>query len=159
LIPPEERIPLGPISQRKPKAVRIKIEFSDDSGTKYSFNVEGNSKENINKIIDLAQSISSKQPEVPVEDHPAMDTNFAKLYDLLEARFRFGSFTSSDVLEAYQDDFQVPTSLSVISTYLSRMANRGLLTRSRNGAGWIYKLAKLHPPTDEPEVLRNDIPP
>ena len=123
----------------RPKAVKVKIEFTDDSGTKYSFNVEGSSKENITKLIDFAQTISTKSQ---VQDEVSIDTNFAKLYGLLESRFQFGLFTSNDVLRAYQQDFQVPTSLSIISTYLSRLAHRGLLTRTRHGSGWVYKLAR-----------------
>jgi len=142
MIPPEERLPLGPAFQQKTNQVKVKIEFTDNSGTKYSFNVEGGSKENIDKIMELAQSISSKQSESIISNEPPIDTNFAKLYNLLEQKFPFGSFSSSDVLEAYQDEFQTPTSLSIISTYLSRMASRGLLSRTRNGAGWIYKLVK-----------------
>lgn len=120
------------------KPVKIKIEFSDESGTKYSFNIEGTSKDNINKLIDFAQSVAKPSQEESI----AIDTNFAKLYGLLESRFRFGSFTSTDVLAAYQEDFRIQTSLSVISTYLSRMNSRGLLTRQRHGSGWIYKLAR-----------------
>ena len=126
----------------RPKPVKVKIEFTDDSGTKYSFNVEGSAKENITKLIDFAQSISGKSQ---IQDQTPIDTNFAKLYGLLESRFQFGLFTSNDVLRAYQQDFQVPTSLSIISTYLSRLTNRGLLTRTRHGSGWVYKLAR----TDE----------
>ena len=122
------------------KPVKIKIEFSDDSGTKYSFNIEGSSKDNVNKLIDFAQTISAKQ--TPMVDHESIDTNFAKLYGLLESRFRFGLFTSSDVLQAYQQDFQTPTSHSIISTYLSRLTQRGLLTRAHHGSGWIYRLAR-----------------
>ncbi|MHB2036415.1 MAG: hypothetical protein ACYCPW_06690 [Nitrososphaerales archaeon] len=122
------------------KSVKIKIEFRDDSGTKYSFNIEGSSKDNINKLIDFAQTISTKQTSLP--DHETVDTNFAKLYGLLESRFRFGFFTSNDVLQAYQQDFQTPTTQSVVSTYLSRLTHRGFLTRTRHGSGWIYKLTR-----------------
>jgi hypothetical protein len=139
MIPPEE-IPLNtPIQASKP--VKVKIEFADDSGTKYSFNIEGNSKENISKLLDFANSISTKQSaERPQEP---MDTNFARVYTLIQDRFRLGSFTSSDVLEAYREEFKTSTSLSTVSTYLSRLSSRGLLTRSRHGPGWIYKLPKI----------------
>ncbi len=118
------------------KPIKVKIEFNDDVGTKYSFNVEGTSKDNIAKLIDFAQSLSTNIEE------PRPDTNFSKLYGLLESRFRFGSFTSNDVLQAYQLDFNTTTTLSIISTYLSRLSQRGLLTRQRRGSGWSYKLAR-----------------
>jgi hypothetical protein len=123
----------------RPTSVKIKIEFTDDSGAKYSFHVEGPGKENITKLIDLAQSISAKGH---TQDQTIVDTNIAKLYGLLESRFQFGLFTSNDVLRAYQQDFQTSTTLSVISTYLSRLAHRGLLTRAHHGSSWVYKLAR-----------------
>jgi hypothetical protein len=138
------------------KHVKIKIEFSDDSGTKYAFNIQGTSKENIAKLLDFAQSVSSHNKQGS-QDGP-VDTNFAKLYNLLESKFRFGSFTSSDVLEAYQADFAVPTTLSIISTYLSRLARRGLLLRSKHGSGWIYKLPKKQDHVKAPIPGQNEEP-
>ena len=128
--------PVAPIR----KALRIKIEFSDNTGTKYSFNVEGTSNENITKLIDFAQSVSAETKSVPAQP---LDTNFTKLFELIKTNFRFGSFTSGDIKDAYEHDFQIPISLSVVSTYLTRMARRNLLLRSRNGSGWTYKLNKL----------------
>jgi hypothetical protein len=156
MIPPEE-IPFPNPLKAPQRPVKIKIEFADDSGTKYSFNIEGNSKENIGKLIDFANSVSTKDPQNVEQEQEPMDTNFARVYTLIQDRFRFGSFTSGDILEAYQEEFKSATSLSVVSTYLSRLANRGLLTRSRHGSGWIYKLPKVQQP-NVPEVS-NGIPP
>jgi hypothetical protein len=157
MIPPEEMPFANPIKQAA-KPVKVKIEFADETGAKYSINIEGSSKENIAKLIDFANSVSAKQPQ-QAADQPQepMDTNFGKVFTLIQDRFRFGSFTSSDVLEAYQDEFKLPSSLSIISTYLARLAARSLLTRSRHGAGWIYKLPR---PQQQPaQEIPNGISP
>jgi hypothetical protein len=147
MIPPEE-MPFVALSKQATKAIKVKIEFSDDAGTKYSFNIEGTSKENISKLIDFAQAVSTKQqPSRELPEEP-MDTNFARVYTLIQDRFRFGSFTSSDVLGAYTEEFKTTTSLSIVSTYLSRLATRNLLTRSRHGTGWMYRLPKAEPPAN-----------
>jgi hypothetical protein len=143
LIPPEE-LPLSVAYRAPPKAVKVKIEFTDNAGAKYSFNIEGNSKENISKLLDFANSISTKETEGPENQEP-IDTNFGRVYTLIQDRFRLGSFTSTDILEAYREEFHATTSLSVVSTYLSRLARRGLLKRSRHGSGWMYTLPKLQP--------------
>jgi hypothetical protein len=125
----------------KKKAAKVKIEFTDSSGAKYSFAIEGHpSKENLSKVMDFVETVSG-DPGTPEQQAP-IDTNFARVYGLIETKFKFGSFNSSDVVRAYEYEFELPTTLSTISTYLSRLAERGLLTRSRSGAGWIYKLAK-----------------
>lgn len=126
--------------------VKIKIEFSDDTGTKYSFNIEGNSKDNISKLIDFAQAVSSSDGNH--ESPEPIDTNIAKIYDLIRTNFKFGSFTSGDIKDAYEHDFQIPIGLSVVSTYLSRLAHRRFLLRSRNGSGWIYKLPRTQQNND-----------
>ncbi|MDG7002260.1 MAG: hypothetical protein JRN15_24450 [Nitrososphaerota archaeon] len=127
------------------KPVKIRFEFNDESGAKYALNIEGMSKDNISKVMDFVQTMSSNT----TPNHEQIDTNFSKLYDLITKNFRFGSFTSTDVLEAYQDNSPTPTSLSVISTYLTRLAKRGLLVRVRHGSGWIYKLPRIEQPLSQ----------
>ncbi len=125
----------------KKKTSKVKIDFTDSTGAKYSFTIEGHpSKENLSKVMDFVETVSG-DTGIPQEQAP-IDTNFARVYGLIETKFKFGSFNSSDVLEAYEYEFELPTTLSTISTYLSRLAERSLLTRSKNGAGWIYKLAR-----------------
>jgi hypothetical protein len=157
MIPPEE-LPLSVAYKAPQKAVKVKIEFTDNSGTKYSFNIEGNSKENIAKLIDFANSVSPKETDAPENQEP-IDTNFARVYTLIQDRFRLGSFTSSDILEAYQEEFHAATTLSVVSTYLSRLTQRGLLKRSRHGSGWMYTLPKLQQPQHNQTITTNDIVP
>jgi hypothetical protein len=129
----------------KKKNARVKIEFTDSNGAKYSFAIEGRpSKENMSKVIDFVEAMSGV--EAQPEQQAPIDTNFSRVYGLIETKFKFSSFNSSDVLDAYVYEFDLPTTLSTISTYLSRLAERGLLNRSRNGAGWIYRLVKQEQP-------------
>ena len=98
-------------------------------------------------MVDFANQLSCTQdtnPQSTQPDYSNIDTNFSRVYGLLETKFKFGSFTSSDVLEAYEQEFDAQTTLSTISTYLSRLTDRGLLNRVRNGSGWIYKLSQTH---------------
>jgi hypothetical protein len=132
--------------------------------------VEGPSKENMMKVMDLVDSISSKEKaslSQNYNDTTVIDTNFNKVFGLVQNKFRLGSFTSKDILEAYEEHFKLPTTLSTISTYLSRLASRGLLMRSRNGSGWVYRLPRIsqstqlnearvkntHPIESEPTLL------
>lgn len=131
-----------------PKAPKIKIEFNDTAGAKYSFAVEGGmSKDNMTRLMEFVQSLSSgpdnAAPQVQQPDYSNIDTNFSRVYGLLQSKFKFGSFTSADVMDAYAEHYGVETTLSTISTYLSRLAERGLVSRTRNGSGWLYKLARI----------------
>ena len=151
-------IPLGP--KHQPKTPKFKIEFNDNSGAKYSFSIEGAlSKESMVKMADFVNELSSTQDTIhenPRSDYSNIDTNFSRVYGLLQTKFRFGSFASSDVLEAYEQEFDTQTTLSTISTYLSRLTDRGLLTRFRNGSGWSYKLIKLVPQEPQEQTLNSN---
>jgi hypothetical protein len=144
-------IPPG-VDPPSPKQVRVKVEFTDCAGAKYTLSIEGNSREGLNKIMDLVDSLtphhSTQTSSTPQPDQ--IDTNFSRVYTLLQKNFTFGSFTSKDVLDAWQAQTDHPTSLSVISTYLTRLARRKLLTRTRQGSAWIYKVpTSPHPRTSE----------
>lgn len=146
-------IPLDTTLYPERKVVRIKIDFTDQSGARYALNIQGISKDNITKVMDFVQSIS---PTNNTAESPNItNTNFAKVYELITHTFRFGSFTSTDVFEACRDELQLSTNLSVISIYLTRLTNRGFLTRTRHGSGWIYKLPRLEQ-TDQTSLLTNE---
>lgn len=143
-----------PIGSLNKGSTKIRLEFTDTSGAKYSINIDQPSKDNLGKLLDFVGSISTSTNNEATHDAP-IDTNFARVYELIETRFKFGSFHSNDVLEAYEHEFHFPSSLSIISTYLARLANRGLLTRSRSGLGWTYKLVKNEEPiSEEPHELQ-----
>ncbi|MHB1907556.1 MAG: hypothetical protein ACYCQJ_01645 [Nitrososphaerales archaeon] len=130
------------LNSRNPK---FKIEFTNNNGAKYSFAVQG-SKEDIRKLMDLVETLSEKSIGNDTiqnqESTTLIDTNFNRVYELIESKFQFSAFGSADVLRAYESEFGIHTTLSTISTYLARLADRGFLNRSRSGAGWIYRLPR-----------------
>jgi len=122
---------------------RIKIEFDDGDGGKYSVLMEGNiSREklsNIMNMVDLMEKNEERQ-----QPTFSLETRFGRLHDLIEKKFAFGSFTSTDVLEAYEDEYNTPVKLATISTYLQRLTERGLLTRRRTDVGWSYHKCQMN---------------
>ena len=50
-------------------------------------------------------------------------------------------FASKDVQSVYEQELKEPVSLSTVSTYLSRMASKGLLLRTGTGNNLKYKAA------------------
>ena len=46
-------------------------------------------------------------------------------------------------IEKYEDEFNEPIKLSVISTYLSRSSSKGRVDRTRNGREWTYQTIKI----------------
>jgi hypothetical protein len=127
---------------------RFKIELEDAEGSKYNLSLEGNiSKEKIMKIVEFMDLINI-EPNENNEKETYRNNNSTpasvgdKIWSLVEGKFPYGGFTSTDILELYEDQYNEPIKLSIISTYLSRYTERGRLVRTRQGKEWIYKIAR-----------------
>jgi hypothetical protein len=119
---------------------RIKIDLEDTDGAKYNFSVEGNvTREKMLKIFELMDLINIEEPE----NGPILDSVGSKIWNIVDKYFPMGKFTSSEVLEKYEDDYEKPIKLSIISTYLSRFATKGKVERTRQGREWIYQIVKI----------------
>ena len=118
------------------RSKKVKIQIEDNDGSRYSITLEGNvSKDKVMKIVELMQLIDNEQEEKEINLHSTGD----KIWHLIEEYYPFNDFTSSKLLEMYEDTYNESIKLSVISTYLSRFSKRGMLTRIRGKNEWIYK--------------------
>ena len=72
-----------------------------------------------------------------------MDSVGSKIWHVVDKFFPMGKFTSTNILEKYEDEFNEPVKLSVISTYLSRFSSKGRIDRVRTGREWTYQTIKI----------------
>jgi hypothetical protein len=118
---------------------RVKIELEDEDGTKYTLALEGKvSRDKLMKAVDMLEIM-----DVPFEPNhqkpPNEGTFFGKVMILLETVFSTGDFSSSDVAKEFEERFNQPVRLSMISTYLSRLAEKQYIKRERFGNSWVYR--------------------
>lgn len=129
-----------------PGKKRFKIELEDAEGSKYNLSLEGNvSKEKVMKIMafmDLLNIESGGNGEAETRSTKTPASVGDRIWSLVEGKFPYGGFTSTDILELYEDQYNEPIKLSIISTYLSRYSDRGRLARTRQGKEWVYKIAR-----------------
>ncbi len=119
---------------------RIRIDLEDSEGAKYNFSLEGNvTREKMLKIFELMDLMNIEEQE----DTTQLDSIGAKIWNIVDKHYPIGKFTSSMVLEKYEDEYGEPIKLSVISTYLSRFATKGRVARERQGKEWAYQVIKL----------------
>lgn len=129
---------------------KIKIELEDADGGKYNLSLEGNmSKEKIMKVFELIEVLDIKGQNNNTDNNnmkSQLNKNLAsvgsKIWGIVENKFPYTTFTSSDIQEIYEDEFNEPILLSIISTYLSRYCERGKVDRNKKGKEWIYKIAR-----------------
>jgi len=121
------------------KQKRIRIDVHDKDGAKYDFKIEGNiTKEKALKIFELMDLINIEE-----EQTPNLDSIGGKIWNIIENSFLVGKFTSSEILEKYEDEYNEPIKLSVISTYLARFSSRNKIERTRTGREWSYQIIRI----------------
>ncbi len=119
---------------------KIRIDLEDADGAKYNFSLEGNvTRDKMLKIFELMDLMNIEEQE----ESPQLDSVGSKIWYMVDKHFPMGKFTSSQILEKYEDEYGEPTKLSVISTYLARFATKGKIVRERQGREWAYQIIKL----------------
>ncbi len=123
-------------------ARKMRIEVFDSEGNKYTISLEGNiSREKAVKILDLIELLGGIPSSNPVSaSSPYKMSKIEKVKAIIEKNFPLTWFSSREVQEAYEDEFKEPINLSTVSTYLSRLADRGFLMASSNSRVKRYKM-------------------
>ena len=119
---------------------RIRINLEDQEGAKYKFDIEGNvTKDKVLKLFELMDLMNIEDEQNP----PDLDSVGGKIWNIVENSFPAGRFTSSSVLEKYEDEYNEPIKLSVVSTYLARFSSRNRIQRTRVGREWSYQIIRI----------------
>ena len=122
------------------KQKRIRINLEDADGAKFKFDIEGNvTKDKVLKLFELMDLLNIEEEQ----NTPDLDSIGGKIWNIIENSFPTGRFTSSTVLEEYEDEYNKPIKLSVVSTYLARFASRNKIQRTRVGREWSYQIIRI----------------
>ncbi|MDQ1278879.1 MAG: hypothetical protein QG670_139 [Thermoproteota archaeon] len=89
-------------------------------------------------FVELLGGGSTSNEERNISDF----SKFEKIRNVIERKLPIGSFTSQEVMMVYEDLLNEPIGLSTVSTYLSRLVDKGFLTRSGSAASRKYKLKR-----------------
>ena len=111
------------------KKIRVEI-FSN--GDRYTITFEGQvTREKALRQLDLAELLGG-MPTVNSGSNPSSSElpKIEQVRLVVEKNFPVGWFSSRDVQSSYEEQFHKPISLSTVSTYLSRLADRGVLIKS-----------------------------
>ena len=105
---------------------RIRIDVEDKDGAKYDFKIEGNvTRDKVLKIFELMDLINIEESKDVVKP----DSIGGKIWHIVDKYYPTGRFSSSEILERYEDEYNEPIKLSVISTYLSRFTSKNFRTQ------------------------------
>ncbi|MCL7387146.1 MAG: hypothetical protein LZ159_00320 [Thaumarchaeota archaeon] len=119
---------------------RVRLELFDENGDKVTLIFEGRLTRD--KIIQLADFIELYGGAETVQPQVVEGSKLVKVIKLIERYFPFSYFSSKEIQKLYEAEYREPISLSTASTYLSRLANRGLLERVGGGSQVKYRLLR-----------------
>jgi len=115
--------------------------MEDADGARYDIKLEGNvTREKVLKIFEMMDLMNIEDEQ---ETTTNMDSIGSKIWHIVDKFFPMGKFTSTNILEKYEDEYNEPVKLSIISTYLSRFSIKGKIERIRTGREWTYQIIKL----------------
>ncbi len=126
---------------------KVKVEITDEEGTKYSLALQGKVSQDkllrMMELIDLLGESGHSTPPTP----PNESTTYGRILKLIQASYSVKEFSSADIARDYEDLHTSEIPLSTVSTYLSRLADRGVLKRQKFGNSWVYRLS--HPSSSQ----------
>ena len=121
---------------------RLKIEFYDPEGVRHSIAIDGPvTREKVGKILDLVELMSGI-PQASATTLGLSSRKFDRLASTIMSQLRGRSFTSREARKLFETTFREKIPLSTVSTYLTRLADRGVLERQQEKLGLAY-LVKL----------------
>jgi len=119
---------------------RMKLEFFDHAGVKHSLAIEGDfSVDKVNRLLEYAEIVAGSNQHIPTPQG-AVESKMSRLLDVINTQLANRTFDSRQIWEFYRETWGEEFTLGAVSTYLSRLADRGTLERTGSAAHWIYRL-------------------
>lgn len=120
---------------------QIRIDMEDSDGARYNIKLEGNvTRDKVLKIFEMMDLMNIEENEEQITN---VDSINSKIWHIVDKFFPVGKFTSTNILEKYEDEYNEPIKLSVISTYLSRFSTKGRVNRTKTGREWTYQTIQI----------------
>jgi hypothetical protein len=130
-------------------ARKIRVELFDSDGNRYTIAFEGQvTRDKALRLLDLVELLGGVPGEGPTSGTASSLPNrvlsrFEKVQLVIQKSFPLIWFSSKDIQSIYEQDLKEPVSLSTVSTYLSRMATKGLLLRTGGSNNLKYKTVNI----------------
>jgi len=119
----------------------MRVEVYDEVGNRYTVTLEGRvTRDKAVRILDMVELLGGMPGVEPSPHHPEKLSKFERVHILVKGHFPLTWFSSKDIQSAYEEQMNEPISLSTVSTYLSRLTDRGVLVKTHNSNRISYRL-------------------
>ncbi len=123
----------------------MRVELFDSEGNRYTIAFEGQiTRDKALRLLDLVELLGGMPNETAARGPEGSSvgippSRFEKVRLVIQKSFPLVWFSSRDVQSVYEQEMKEPVSLSTVSTYLSRMAGKGMLLRTGESNSLRYK--------------------
>lgn len=119
---------------------RLKLEFFDSDGVRHSIAIDGPvTREKVGKLLDLVELMSGSAAPSTV-GLGLSPRKFDRLTSAIISQLKGQSFNSAEARKIFEASFREKIPLSTVSTYLTRLADRGVLEREQRANGVVYRV-------------------
>jgi len=130
-------------------ARKMRIELFDSEGNRYTISFEGQvTREKALHLLDLVELLGGA-PSGGSNSEINSPTNEFSKYDrsrlIIQRHFPLVWFSSKEVQSVYERELKAPIGLSTVATYLSRMADRGILVKMHASKRLKYRMTPSFP--------------
>jgi len=123
-------------------AKKMRVEVFDGGGNKYTVTFDGEvTRDKALRLLDIVELLGG-MPSVNLSEVKSISElpKLEKMRLIVEKHFPIVWFSAKDVQGVYEQELKEPVASSVVSTYLTRMAGRGILTKTGLSNGKRYRL-------------------
>jgi hypothetical protein len=128
-------------------ARKMRVELFDSDGNRYTIAFEGQvTREKALRLLDLVELLGGAPSEgSSINTSSSMPSRvlsrFEKVQLVVQKSFPLIWFSSKEIQSVYEQELKEPVNLSTVSTYLSRMASKGILLRTGGSNNLKFKTA------------------
>ena len=132
-------------------ARKMRVELFDSEGNRYTVAFEGQiTRDKAMRLLYLVELLGGMPggPQSSGAGNVSMvntSSRLEKVRTVVQKSFPLVWFSSKDIQSVYEQELKEPISLSTVSTYLSRLATRGLLLRMGAANSLKYKISTSTP--------------
>lgn len=122
---------------------RIKIDINDNDGNKITISLEGRlTREKVIQVLDFIDLLGGSSA-ADIQSGESNFSKFERIQNIILRKFPVGWFSSQEVMLTYEEALDEPIGLSTVSTYLTRLAAKGILMRSGPVVKRRYKVVNI----------------
>ena len=122
-------------------AKKMRVEVFDELGNRYTITFEGRvTRDKALRIFDMVELLGGMPTVQPQLEHGNLLSKVDKVRHIIERQFPVTWFNANEVKSTYEGELGESIGMSTVCTYLSRLADRGLLLKNRRSKKVQYRL-------------------